>query len=123
MKRSKIRRRSRKQSAREKRRRKFRAAVLARAAGVCDRCERWHGDALHAHHFRPKSLGGTDDPRFPLRICQITGIERWASEQGNGVAVCTTCHTEIHARIGDGAAWIDSLNHSLPTTDPYDKCE
>ncbi len=107
---------------------KFRAGVVKRSMGFCDRCGEWHGDALHAHHYRPRSLGGRDDPRLPeallphfkgIPVAYRRSLAHGASAveghpDGNGVALCGKCHHDCHMRRGEAARWIDSTNRSLP---------
>ena len=69
----------------------FRDAVLKASGGFCERCRQFHGDRLHAHHRRPRSLGGTD-------------------HVANGVAMCAPCHLAAHTT---DRKWIDSHNRSL----------
>ena len=100
-------------SLRRKDRIKFRAGVLARSKGQCDRCGEYHGDALHAHHYRPRSLGGSDDPRLPTALVSLTKAIQ-IDHGGNGVALCGKCHHDCHMRRGEAARWINSRNRSLP---------
>ncbi len=122
MKRSRLKATGRRSRRLRKQRAMFRAAVLERSRGYCDRCGTWHGDALHAHHYRPRSLGGSDDPRLPQRLADAviagasphgTKIRLPAHPDGNGIALCGKCHEAAHARRGEAARWIDSTNRSL----------
>ena len=120
MKRSRIKSRGKKTAARIKAQQQFRAAVLVRCRGYCDRCQLWFGDQLHAHHYRPKGLGGSDDPRLPWRIGLLSMKYRNPNdihEDGNGVGLCTSCHLHTHLRhtdkYGNASVYIDSRNRSL----------
>lgn len=71
--------------------RAFRAAVLARAAGRCERCgER---ATLDAHHIVPRS-----------RAPGWAGLHR----PENGAALCRPCHRGVHERVGDWKRWLKS---------------
>lgn len=66
----------------------FRAIVLQRAGGSCERCTVKHGRRLHAHHRIPRSRGGSDHP-------------------DNGAALCRRCHRAVHDHTaGDWREWI-----------------
>lgn len=103
----------------------FREAVLKRSGGFCDRCRKRYGVLLHAHHYRPRSLGGphNNDPRLPAGLFPIEGqrVARRGGpyppddvhEDGNGVALCGRCHLDVHMRRGEAARWIDSHNRAL----------
>ena len=118
MKRARLKPRGRLARRRQKARLAFRAQVLERSQGHCDRCGQFHGVCLHAHHYRPRSLGGSDDGRFPLDLARTTGIPTLLSsgvhKDGNSIALCGKCHEAAHARRGEAARWIDSRNKSLP---------
>lgn len=56
----------------------FRAVVVARARGRCERCDaRTHPVLLDPHHLIPVARGGSDDP-------------------SNGAALCRPCHRAVH---------------------------
>jgi hypothetical protein len=114
MKRSRIKNRGRKAAARLKSRRKFREAVLKRSGHVCDRCGEYNL-ACHAHHFRPVSLGGKDNPKLPTALFNIvpSRLRGQCATDGNGVCLCPRCHGETHERRGSAVLWIDSHNRSL----------
>jgi 5-methylcytosine-specific restriction endonuclease McrA len=67
----------------------FRAAVLERADGKCERCGR--SARLHAHHVRSRAQGGSH-------------------EASNGAALCSGprgCHALVHAlAVDDWSRWI-----------------
>ena len=98
-----------------KQRRAFRVQVLARAAGYCDRCLEYAGADLQAHHYRPRSLGGSDDPRMPMHLSATCSNDpSQCHEDGNGLAMCPQCHYRTHQRHLGYADWINSRNKSLP---------
>lgn len=69
------------------RRRAFRTAVLRGADYQCERCG--HRSDLQAHHFIPRSRGGSDHP-------------------SNGVCLCFYCHRAVHDHaIDDWREWIE----------------
>lgn len=79
----------------------FRLAVIGRARGACERCG-LKRRRLHAHHVRPRSLGGKH-------------------EAGNGFALCYPCHMGAHAHREDWRAWIDDSRvreHAASTEHP-----
>ena len=110
-------RRSSKKMAKVLRDRKaFRTAVLERSKGFCDRCGTWHGERLHAHHYRPRSLATNNNPILPMALVGIlppSPRHRTFSSDGNGIALCLKCHDNVHMRRGEAARWIDSHNRSL----------
>jgi 5-methylcytosine-specific restriction endonuclease McrA len=55
-----------------------RAAVVERAGGKCERCGLWPTWG-HAHHRKPRSLGG-----------------KWTVE--NIILLCPSCHAKAHRR-------------------------
>ena len=64
----------------------FRAAVLKRAAGRCERCGK--AGKLHVHHIRPRSRGG----KHVLE---------------NGAALCPRDHRAVHDHtVPDFRRWI-----------------
>jgi 5-methylcytosine-specific restriction endonuclease McrA len=79
----------------------FRLAVIGRARGACERCGAT-GRKLHAHHVRPRSLGGKH-------------------EAGNGFALCYPCHRGAHEHREDWRSWIDDSRvreHATETVHP-----
>ena len=74
-------RHTRVQGRRKRQRRKIvksvRATLVTRANGRCQRCRRYLGEDGHAHHRRPRSLGGT-----------------WTVK--NLAYLCASCHREAH---------------------------
>ena len=136
MKRTPLKAVGRRMKRRLKERKAFRQGVLRRTQGFCDRCGAHCGKALQAHHYRPRSLGGTDDPRLPeclrpilyscgpIRRRMPFGLDQhtrpatcpdFAHPDGNGVGLCTNCHAAAHLRHENAAAWINSRNRSLKT--------
>ena len=58
--------------------RRFRAVVLARASGRCERCG--SREDVEAHHRLPLHSGGTNSP-------------------ANGAALCRRCHRDAHRHL------------------------
>lgn len=89
MKRSKIERLGKQRKQRREARALFRANVLLRTGGRCERCTKYVGyGGLHAHHRVMRSLGGSD----------IAAT--------NGAGLCVWCHTLIHDHnVPDWRKW------------------
>lgn len=100
MKRTRLKAVGRRLKRRMKARRLFRQEVTRLSDGLCGRCRAFCGEQGHAHHVRPRSLGGSDDPRTP--------------PEGNGRLLCGRCHLLVHMHnCSDWYKWIDSRNRSL----------
>ena len=67
---------------------RFRRAVLAQAGYRCERCGVGERERrIEAHHYLPRSRGGTHDP-------------------SNGIALCFICHDGAHRHLDDWRRWI-----------------
>ena len=66
--------------------RRWRAAVLRKAKGLCVECARYgkRVEATHAHHIKPRK----EYPELRYVI-------------DNGMALCTACHSRIEPRTGE----------------------
>jgi hypothetical protein len=90
---TRLRRHGRRHLREQQARLRFRSAVLARAAGKCERCG-FRTRRLDAHHIVPTSRA----PGWP-------GLHL----PSNGAALCRWCHDGVHAlRVPDWAAWLKS---------------
>ena len=80
----------------------FRKAVLARAKGVCERCqESGHPHRLHAHHLVSRAQG--------------IGWINLHNPYVNGAALCRACHAAVHfGSVNDRALWIKRRPNEQP---------
>lgn len=83
-----------------------RRTVLARSAGLCERCARWLANIpADIHHRRPRGMGGTSKPEI--------------HQPANLLALCRDCHrwVEENRALALEQGWLISQHD---TREPYE---